>query len=285
MDVSKRLKGKMFSARSQASYQREAALRKQLREVKEIISRCQRVSDNEKVRIDQLSQNTRDGEHWAANLIPKSSTKIKEMEGQIGVFEPQREKIQAQIDALVKPSPAEEKERAKNQRALAESALERLECERKLSDVIRTAKSLLEKRAEMTGRIWELAGKIELQLSGDSIAEDVMGALQRILNCDLEGQSEKWVDWLFGDNQRTEPYIVRDDRIFFAETLVSANAYQRGDQVQLTAEQVAEIRSTEQTTRGNLIEVQQGGGVHSGQGYQLRHARVEKVAEAGQQGL
>ena len=180
MNLSKRLKGKTFSARSQASYRREAALRKQLREVEETISRCQRVADNEKVRIDQLTQNSLAGGVWAAALIPKSSARIREQEEQIGVFEPLREKIQAQIDALVKPSPAEAKERAENQRALAESALERLECERKLADVIRAAKSLLEKRAEMTGRIWELAQKIELQLSGDSMANDVMGALQRL---------------------------------------------------------------------------------------------------------
>lgn len=213
-------------------------------------------------------------------MIPKSSARIREQEEQIAIFEPQREKIQAQIDALVKPSPAEAKERAENQKALAESALNRLECERKLAEVIRAAKSLLEKRAQITGRIWELARKIDLQLSGDSIAEDVMGALQRIMSSDLEGQSEKWVEWLLGENQRTELHTVRDDRIFFAETLVSANAYQRGDQAQLTAGQVAKIRSTEETRRGNLTEVLPGGGIRSGQSIEIRHPRVGKVAEA-----
>ena len=280
MNFSKRLKGKGFSLRSQKSYRHEAVLRKQLREVKEVISRCQRVADNEKERIEQLTRNVTAGESWATNLIPKSSAKIREMAEQIAIFEPQREKLQAQIDALVKPSPAEAKERAENQIALAECALERLECEQKLAEVIQAAASLLEKRRQMTGRIWELARKVDLQLVCDSLTEDVTNALERIVGSDLEGQSEKWVGWLLGENQKTKLYVVRDDRIFFAETLVSANVYQRGDQAQLTPGQVAEIRSTEEARRGNLTEVLSTGAIHSGQSIEIRHPRVEEVAEA-----
>ncbi len=282
MNLSKRLKGKTFSARSQASYRREAALRKQLREAGEAISRCQRVADTEQARIDQLSQTSVTGESWAAALIPKSLARIREQKEAIGVFEPIRAKIQSQIDALVKPTATEAKERAENQRALAESVLERLECERKLADVIRAAKTLLEKRAEMTGRIWELAQKIELMFGADSMANDVTGALEMVVGCDLEGQSEKWVDWFLGDNQKTELFTVRDERIYFPETLASANAFQRGDQVQLTTEQVAEIRSTEQTTRGNLTVKLPDGAISSGPSFQVRHARVEPATEAGQ---
>jgi len=282
LNFSKRLKGKIFSARSQASYRQEAALRKSLWEVKELISRCQRVADNEKGRIEQLSQNVRAGEGWAAALIPKSTSKIREQEEQISVFEPQRAKLQAEIDALLKPSPAEVRARADNQRALAEAALKRLECERKVAEVIQTARSLLEKRAQMTGKIWELAQKIDLQLGTDSIGRDAEGALQQVVSCDLKGQTEKWVDWLLGDNQKTEPYVVRDARVYFAETLTDAGAYQRGEQIELTAEQVSEIRSTEETTRGNVMEVQPGGGVRAGESFQNRRARVEPVAQAGQ---
>ena len=102
------------------------------------------------------------------------------------------------------------------------------------------------------------------------------------MNCDLEGQSEKFVNWLLGEGQKTERYVVCDDKIIFRETLASANVYQRGGQVDLTVEEVAEIRSTEETRRGNLTETTPGGAISSGQSIEIRHPRVEKIAVAGQ---
>ena len=84
---------------------------------------------------------------WAGQLIPSSVAKIREQKDQIAVFEPQRKRIQAQIEALVKPSPKEARERAENQKAIAELALERLECDRSLATLLQTAGALMEKRA------------------------------------------------------------------------------------------------------------------------------------------
>ncbi len=281
MNFSKRLKGTVFSPRSQGSYRREAVLRKQLQAVQEIIARCKRVADNEQAHIDELSRNSLTGESWAGALIPKSLAKIQEQKGQIAVFEPQGAKIRAQIDALLKPSPAGARERAENQRALAELVLERLESDRRLANFLQTARALLEKRAGMTNRIWELGQKIDLQLDARGVDERLLSTLETVVRCDLEAQSEKWADWLFGRNQKTEPYVVRDDRIVFAETLARANVYERGDRVDLTAEEVEEIRAMEETRRGNVTEVLRDGAIRVGASIEVRHSRVEKIAEAG----
>lgn len=49
VNISKRLEGKTFSARSQASYQREAVLRKKLSAAQEMISRCQQIVANQEL--------------------------------------------------------------------------------------------------------------------------------------------------------------------------------------------------------------------------------------------
>lgn len=282
MNFLKRLKRQTFSRRSQGSYQREATLRKQLRSVDDIISRCQRVADSEQAQIDQLSRNSLT-EGWPAALIPKHLSKIQEQKGQIAVFEPQRERIRAQIDALVNPSPEEARQRAETQTAVAELALKRLEeCDRRLADLIRTAGALLEKRAEMTNQIWGLGQNIDFQFDPTGMDERTLNALKIVVGCELEASAEKWVDWLLGERQETERYVVCDDRIVFAETLASPNIYKRGDQVDLTAEEVAEIRSTEETRRRNIPEKLAGGAIRAGESIEIRHARIQKVVEAGQ---
>lgn len=285
MNFSKKLKGKKFSARSQASYRREAELRTRLFNIRSTISRCQRAIDEAQEEVDRLTRNAISGESWASSLIPKSLARIREQKEQIAIFEPQRANIQSAIDALVTPSPAEAAERAEAQMALAQLALERVECDRALANVIRSCEGLLKKRAEMTGRILGLARKIDFMLDVGGVDKDVLDGLEKLLRCDLIEQSESWVGWLLGDGQHTERYTVRDDTLFLRETLASAGAYKRGDQIDLTEEQLAEICSTEQTRVGHITEEVPGGGYRSGPRIEVRDSRVEKVVEAGQQGL
>lgn len=280
VNFSKRLRGKIFSARSQANYQRENLLRKQLQAIQEVLSRCQRVADYEQAQVDQLTKNTVSGEGWARAMIPEHLAEIQKAKAQIEVFAPQREKIRAEIEALVKPNPTEEKERAENQKAVATLALERLECDRALADLIESVRLMLEKRVEMTNRIWELAQKVDLQIDARGLDERTLTALKTAVGCDVAGQGSKWVDRLFGENRKTQPYTVLDERIVLPETLASAGVYKRGDQVDLTSEEVAEIRSTEGIRRGNIAEVLPGGAVRSGASIEVRHARIQRNQEA-----
>lgn len=281
MNFLKRLKGKKFSERSQSSYRREAVLRGQLFNVKSSVSCCQRAIDDAQAEIDRLTKTAISGESWASAVIPKSLARIREKREQIAVFEPQRERIQAEIDALVTPSAAEAKERAETQLALAGLALERLECDRALADVMRGAKGLLEKRAKMTKKIWGLAGKIHLMLDVGGVGRGVLAELENFLRYDLVGQSSSWVDWLLGEGQRTQRYMAQDDMLFLRETLVSAGVYKRGDQIDLTDEELAEIRSTEQTRVGHVVKELPDGAYASGERIEARDSRVEKVVEAG----
>ncbi len=123
MDCLKRLKGKTFSARSQASYRREAILRGQLFNIKSRVSRCQRTIGEAQEEIGRLTRNAISGESWAAELIPKSRAMIRAQEEQIAIFEPERVRVQAELNALINPSSAEATARAENQLALAQLAV------------------------------------------------------------------------------------------------------------------------------------------------------------------
>ena len=129
---------------------------------------------------------------------------IRAQEEQIAVFEPERVRVQTELDALINPSSAEATARAENQLALAQLALERLECDRALADVIRGAKGLLEKREEMTSKVWGLARKLDMMLDPGGIDKDVVAELENVLRYDLAGQSESWVSWLLGAGPKTE---------------------------------------------------------------------------------
>ncbi len=282
VDCLKRLKGKTFSARSQASYRREAILRGQLFNIKSRVSRCQRTIGEAQEEIGRLTRNAISGESWAAELIPKSRAMIRAQEEQIAIFEPERVRVQAELNALINPSSAEATARAENQLALAQLALERLECDRALADVIRGAKGLLEKREEMTSKVWGLARKLDLMLDPGGIDKDVVAELENVLRYDLAGQSESWVSWLLGDGPKTEHYIVRDETLFLEETLANAGAYKRGDQIDLDERTLAEIRSTEQTRVAHVAEEVPGGGWRAGPRIEIRDSRVEKIVEAGQ---
>ena len=162
MEFLKRLKGKTFSARSQASYRQEAALQKQLSALQEQIRQSQHVINNAQAHIEQLTDSVTSGESWASALIPESAAKIRGEKDKIAALEPSRQRIQAQIDALTKPSPAEMEARAEHQNALSALALKRLEVDRELAKTCQTLCGILAKREEMTRRMSGILGKIDL---------------------------------------------------------------------------------------------------------------------------
>ncbi len=284
MNLLKRLKGKGFSARSQKSYRAEFGLRKQLWTLREKIRHCQSLIDNAQAEIERLSNTTVAGEGWATELIPKSASKVRDEKDKLSALEPARERIQAQIDALTNPRPTEMKARVEHQKALAELALERLEVDRELARTARTLLGMLEKRSDMTGRMGGLAAKLDFTFASDGLDSSRFAALRAPLQEDIEGASEEWVDAFLGDNRTgritMEPYRVQDDVLFIEETLANAGAFRRGDQVNLTAKQLSEIRSKEERRLAHSTETMPGGAIRSGETIEVRVSRVEKIGDS-----
>lgn len=281
MNLSKTLKGNKFSARSQASFQREARLRDQLSEVQRRISYDQRILSDAQRELDRLMNSASLGSSAASEGVPETLERIARQKAVIEAFEGQRTKIQAQIDAVGAVSPAEAKERVANQTALAKLAVERLEVDRMLASTVQMVRNLLEKRSEITDGMLALMRKIEFTLSFDGLDKDRFDNLLKSLPADVEGKSKAWVCWFLGENQQTERHSVRDETVTFAETLVNANVYRRGEQCDLTPEELAEISATEESRVAYPSEPIPGGGFRAGSRVEIREPRVEKVAKVG----
>ncbi len=278
-----KVKGGKWSLRSQASFQREAALQRQVDNLALRIRHCQRMVDEAQAAAEANLKRSMLGGDGASEAMSSYLERARILKDEIGLLNSQRGKVQAQIDALAKVSPADAKARAEHQTALAELALERLKCDQELASVIRTANGLLEKRRGMTGQMLAVMRKIDFALGFDGLDSDRFEALEKSLPGDLEGRSEAYVEWLLGENQKTERYTVLHDTLFFAETLANANVYRHGEEVDLTAEQVAEIQSTEQSRVEYPSEALPGGGFRAGSRTEIREPRVEKCAEAAKQ--
>jgi cell division septum initiation protein DivIVA len=282
MNLFGRLKAKKFSERSQASYQREERLREQLFAVQRRISYTQSgIGDWEK-EIEWRTKSAALGNSNVDGAIPELLQKIRRNKDYLEILERQGKKLQVEIDCAAKVSPEEAKARADEQLALAKLALERLECDRMLDNAIRTAKCLLEKRGAMTDRMLGLVRRIEFTLGFDGLDKDRFDTLEKSLPGDLAARSEVWVDWLLGDNRKSERYSVLDETIFFGETLASANVFRRGEEVTLTVEELAEISATEESRVAYPSEPIPGGGFRAGSRVEIHNPRVEKVVGAGQ---
>ena len=106
MNFLKKLKGKTFSVRAQASYHREAALQKQLDALQQKIRTSELVIETAQAKIEHLTEIIMAGEQWGSSLIPESAAKVRDAKDTIAALLPPRDKLQAEIDALTKPSPA-----------------------------------------------------------------------------------------------------------------------------------------------------------------------------------
>ena len=271
-----------WSARSQASYQREAKLRDQLSEVQRRIGYDQRILSDAQRELDRLMNSASLGSSAASEGVPETLERIARQKAVIEAFEGQRTKIQAQIDAVGAVSPAEAKERLANQTALAKLAVERLKVDRTLASTVQMVRNLLEKRSGITDGMLGLMRRIDFTLAFDGLDKDRFDALEKSLSADVEGKSEAWVGWLFGENQKTERYTVRNETVTFAETLVNPNVYGRGEQCDLTPEELAEISATEESSVAYPSEAIPGGGFRAGSRVEIREPRVEKVAKVGE---
>lgn len=276
------VKGRKWSVRSQASFQREAALQRQVDALALRIRHRQQRMDEAQASAEASLKSSMLGRLDASDAMAAHLERARILKDEIGLLDSQKRKLQAQIDALAKVSPEEAKARAEHQTALAKLALERLECERMLATSIRMAKGLLEKRADMTQQMLTLMRKIDFTLGFDGLYSDRLETLERSLPGDVESRGQAYVEWFLGENQKTERYTVLDDTLFLAETLANANVYRHGEEVDLTTEQVAEIQSTEQSRVEYPSEPLPGGGFRSGSRIEIREPRVEKVAKAGE---
>jgi uncharacterized phage infection (PIP) family protein YhgE len=273
------VQGKSFSRRSQGSYHQEDALQAQLSALQGQIRHSQSEIETAQANIERLSQNVARGMQWASTLIPESASKVRSEQDKLAALEPVKDKIQAQIDALREPSPAEMETRAQHQKAVAALALERLEIDRTLAKTCLTLCGILEERAEITRRMSGILGEIEL--TPIDLDESRFDKLRKSLPEDLEGASAEWVDWFLGENQsgriKTEPYIVKDEVLYIDQTLASAGVFRRGEQVNLTEKQMAEIRSKEEHVVGHLTETLPDGALRSGERTEFFRPRIESV--------
>ncbi len=236
---------KKWSSRSQASVLREWDLQLSLDKcLRGLRYRRQMLESAEKEKDSQTKAATA-GSEVAASLLPRTIKTIQDHAGQVAAFEELRAEIQGKIDALVNASLLEAKQRADHQAALAKLAMERLEVDRTLDNAVRAARELLMKRSKITSEIYQLGHKIEFTWSFNGLETDRFERLEKSLPDDLLSKSEKWVSWLLGENRYTESYTVLDDTLILAETLANANTYRRGERVDLTAEQLAEVSSVQ----------------------------------------
>jgi hypothetical protein len=280
VNLSKGLESKKWSARSQASYRRETELRAQLFGVERRISLDQRLLDDIQKDMERQAEAATLGDIGAGGQIGEWLTRAQEQKGMIEVFRAQAIKIQARIDALSKPNPAEAKARAEHQAALAKLAIERLEIDQRLANVIGMAKGLLAKRAEMTLSMLGLMRKINFEIGFDGQDKDRFEALEHSLPGDLVSKSEAWVRWFLEEGQETERYTVLDETVIFAETLANPNVARRGEQINLTPAQFAEVSATEESRIAHPSEPIPGGGFRAGARVEIRNPRVEKCAES-----
>ncbi len=267
-----------WSERSQASCQREAEIQKRLDNCSARIRNDQRLLKAAEENLERLTRSAILGSNEFSAMIPSAAREIEDRKLRIAIFERERVKIQAEIDAVRTVSPAEAKERRDNQTALAMLATERLEVDRALADTFAAALALLQERAGMTNRMLALCRKIDFTLAFDGLDSDRFDAVAASLPSDLIAKSEQWVRWLTGVEQG-EAYVVADETLVLPETLASANFYRHGDRVSLTLEQLMDVRETEKTTIDHAIEQLPDGGYRAGARTEIVHRRVEKCAE------
>jgi hypothetical protein len=218
------------------------------------------------------------GHEASADLITAVKRRIDEYKGLISTFEDQGKVLQAEIEAVKRMTPAEAKDRAENQAALVELALERLELDRTLSDTFKKVRLFLQKRTEITEQILARMRRVEFTLEFDGLDEDRFKAIEAVLSPDLIAKSEQWVRWLLGE-EKGEPYTVLDEMLTLPETLASANFYRRGERVELTPETLREVQKTEKTRLDYPSLPIDGGGFRLGERKEIREPRVEKCLE------
>jgi hypothetical protein len=278
--LSKGVKEKKWSVRSQSSFQREAVLQDQLDNLQRGLRHDQALLAEMKADLDRQVKSMVSGNANVGGQIGQSISRVNEQQGRIEVLDACRAKIQSQFDAVAKVGPEEAKIRSEKQTELAQLSLHRLEADRALARVIETARGLLGRRSKTSEQMLRLCREIDLTLGFDGLDEDRFKALEASLPMDLEGKSQTWVDWFLGENRKTERYTVLDTTVVLTETLADAGVFRKGQQVDLTAEQVAEIQGTERTTVEYPSEPMTRGGYRAGSRVEVRNPRVEKCTEA-----
>jgi len=172
MKLPKMERGKKWSLRSQASFQREATLREQLFRVQRTISHDQRQLEEVRKDLGRRTEAAVLGNSQAAGLITPIQNRIRDVEGHIKAFEAQQDKLQAEISALAKLEPSQAKTRSDGQNALAKLAIERFEVDQKIGSALRSVRALLGERSEMTGRMLALTREIDFTLAFDGLDAD-----------------------------------------------------------------------------------------------------------------
>jgi DNA repair exonuclease SbcCD ATPase subunit len=233
--INARHKQPMWAARSQASILREEELRQRRATLAAQVARLERkVAELEGHRSRHAKQ-LRQGEHY----LPAVRDNLAELREARDLLQLHQEQVEALDQEIIECGNTQEEvaTREQNQHTLAALAGQRLAVDEKIDQAAAELRKLLHSRSDLTANMKAHAAAIEMELDLD---QDRFDALAEALPDSIADRSKAWLDWLFGKRQGLVRAVARE-RVVLPETLAHSGAYQLGEEIELSAEEFAEL--------------------------------------------
>lgn len=243
--VKKETATRPWTPRSQASLLRQLELEREREALANGVEAQKRRLAEAKEMQHRLAKSAAKGEGWAVVNLEKCTEDVRNKRGSLEAQQEVLRSIEEAIAAL-EPTPKQLIERRKQQDALAALVEERLTVDAALGVAVDELRSRLMKRAELTGRMAELARALEMTCDLDQARFD---ALAQALSEQVEPQSRTWAQRMLGQGGRPVRAIARHE-FTVSETLADAGVYHRGDEVFLSEGEFAELRRTDRPAPG-----------------------------------
>ena len=240
-------------ARSQRSVllERDLRLRNQkyagaIAEVKSRISAL----EAERARLAEQLINSND--QWTRTQFNDANMELENARNLAAACE---ERIAANSAAIqeLSPNPAQLERRREQQQRLSDVSSERLESDREACRLIGQLRRILLARGEMTDRMRELAGALDLTVASgeldefrferlsETLAESLAETLANALPSDHSSECELWHGWFTGQRPAATAYVVRDEHLTVRETLADHGVYALGDPIVLSEDEAREL--------------------------------------------
>jgi len=235
-----------WSERSQSLTLKEWELREQLAKFSYRAELLEREITEGEEALKRQTQTFDVFEHGRSRSLREDIGKIETVKQELQLCCQRRDALQREIDGLA-PSCEQAAERRRGQDRFAELAGQRLKIDKAVDGKLGELRGLLLKRQELTERLNDAAGPIDLSLfsAPDYLDTERFQALWSAISLsgDFSSKSVRWLCRILGQEVPggCKTYRVRRRLLTLRETLAEAGVYRAGDEIALTEEEAKEV--------------------------------------------
>lgn len=233
-------KAREWSSRSQRSWAQQFHLESEVKKTQNHISFLEKKSADATATKARQVNRAIDGDYNANKTLSIALAEIADAEGKIVVYKDHVAELKKTIRGLEHPTPAQARDRKKQQDLLAQVARERLELDCAADCFLQGLRRNLTRRSLLSQRMLELAGAIDFTVS-DGFDCERFDALLTSLPAELGAASKGWLRDFFGKEATDETYIVIEASLLLPENLTSPRAYRRGDHAAVTEAEARQL--------------------------------------------